>query len=338
MKKIIRSWVSSHKDRRILGKLKKLLGPQLQILIDRCELLVSECVDEPVYTKVRDLGGVNNLGMLMHYSIKNNAPVAISKIEKDSLAERENRFLQWQKEFHSNTLAAEPFGIISVTENYTCFVSSALTEIQHFSYDKATSLFQRLGREPDLLSHLAIKGRKEALIHEIDDSTNIKSILVHLVSQFDTPAAEVFYKNKISQKEEIFSKEPALFIELQSCMEKAYHFLSAKDLSPFEGLVHGDFKSQNILEDGKLYKVIDCQYYTYGIRLWDLAFLFSKNEKFHNVEKHINKHDLIEEKLFLVFFYLVATIMSTKQKRAEKVLIQQLNPSIQYLKHLLRSK
>jgi hypothetical protein len=338
MKELIRNWLRSYKDRRSKHKLQVLLGTKLKTLVDACETIVVEHTGEYVYTKIRDLGGVNNFGMLIHYSIKNNEPLAISKIERYELAERENRFLQWQKEYRNNDLSAQPFGITAKTEeDYTCFISSILIEPKQFSYSKAKSLYQRLGNKPDLLSYLAIKGKKETLINEIDDSTNIKSILVHLVSQFSTESAEVFYKKIILNKKKLLSKKPSFFIDLQECMQKSYNILSVSDLSSFEGLVHGDFKAQNILEDDELYKVIDCQYYTYGIRLWDMAFLYSKNEKFQNIEHHIDKFPLIEERLFIVFFYLLATMVNAKQKRAARILRDQLLPALEYLKHLLNS-
>ena len=319
MKDLIRRWLHRYKDQRKNDELQNLLGAKLSMLIASCENIVVVQTGEKVYTKIRDLGGVNNIGMLMHYSKKNDAPLAISKIEQHDLAERENRFLYWQKEHHGSVLAAEPFGMSEKTgKGYTCFISSVLVEPEQFSYSKAIGLYERLGNNPNLLSHLALSGKKENLCDEIDDSTKIKSILVHLISKFNTKNAEIFYKGLLARNKALFSKDNLTFIELQSCMQKTYNILRTVDISSYEGLVHGDFKMQNILEDKELYKVIDCQYYTYGIRLWDLAFLYSKNENFHNIESYINESELIEERLFIVFFYLLATIANSKKKRFRK--------------------
>lgn len=338
MKKLIRNWLYGYKDRRKKNQLQKLLGAKLSMLINECEAIVKEQTQENVYTKIRNLGGVNNFGMLMHYSLKNDKPLAISKIEINELAERENRFLQWQKKYHDNILAAEPFGITKkIEERYTCFISSVLIEPKQFSYSKAKNLYQRLGNNSESLSFLAINGKKETLIDEIDDSTNIKSILTHLVSRFSTENAEVFYKRIISRNKELFSLSCLVFSDLQKCMGKTYSILSAVNLSSYEGLVHGDFKAQNILEDNELYKVIDCQYYTYGIRLWDLAFLYSKNEKFHKIQRYIDEFELIEERLFIIFFYLLAVITNAKKKRVKKISHNQLLPALEYLKHLLNT-
>lgn len=340
MKELIRNWLSLYKDRRKKNQLQILLGTKLHTFINACEYIVIEQTGENVYTKVRDLGGVNNFGMLMHYSVKNNEPLAISKIEMYKLAERENRFLQWQKEHHNNNLAAKPFGITEKTEKgYACFVSSVLAEPKQFSYTKAKNLYQRLGVNPDLLSYLATSGKKEALSDEIDDSTNIKSILTNLISKFGTGRAEEFYKELLSKNKTLFSLTltPPVFMDLQESMQKSYDVLSTVDIPSYEGLVHGDFKVQNILEDDELYKVIDCQYYTYGIRLWDLAFLFSKNEQFHSIEHYIDEFELIEERLFIIFFYLLAIIVNAKKKRGTRISRNQLLPALEYLKHLLNT-
>jgi thiamine kinase-like enzyme len=101
--------------------------------------------------------------------------------------------------------------------------------------------------------------------------------------------------------------------------------------------VHGDFKPQNILTDNDGYKVIDCQYYTYGIRLWDLAFLYSKDVNgFSRIINHIDAHDLRDEKLLLVFFYLIASLMSVKQKRAKKIIEMKIIPAVEYANKIIR--
>jgi hypothetical protein len=106
-------------------------------------------------------------------------------------------------------------------------------------------------------------------------------------------------------------------------MDDAYCVLKGYDLIDYEGLVHGYFKQQNILNDFNKYKVIHCQYYTYGIGLRDLAFLYSKDERgFGYIKSNISRFLSSHERLLLVFFYLLASLINVKKKRTKKVIIK----------------
>lgn len=336
MKKMIRRWLNRYKNQRKKNQLVSRARINLDSLVKSCEKIVLEKTGTKVYTKFRDLGGVNNHGMLLHYSVQSLEPVAISKIEESSLAEREYRFLIWQKDYRDNTLGAEPLGLIDVLEpEYSCLVTSVLSHPQVFSYSKAQQLFHALGQQPENVSLLALTGKKEGLKDEINDSTKIKSILVHLVSQFGTDNSEIFYKNFLQEREELFKSHREIFLSLQVLMDDAFTLLKSYDLANYEGLVHGDFKPQNIMRYIDSYRVIDCQYYTYGIRLWDLAFLYSKNEKFYQIEQGIDEFERIEERLFMIYFYLLAIVANAKKKRMAKILPNQLLPGLEYLKKIL---
>jgi hypothetical protein len=336
VKKQIRRWSNWYKNQQKKSKFKKLVGADLMSLINSCESIILSNTGDQVYTKFRDLGGVNNLGMLIHYSIIHNRAVAISKIEENSLAEREYRFLVWQERYRKCALSAVPIGVAKI-QDYTCFISSVLTQPQSFSYSLAERLFQTMGQDSELLSHLALNGSKEGLSDEIDDSTKIKSILVNIVSQFNTENSSIFYKTFLLERESLFFTNPVMFSKLTSVMSDLYDYLVTRDLKSYEGLVHGDFKPQNILQDGKVYKAIDCQYYTYGIRLWDLAFLYSKNEGgFDKVKFRIDTLKKIDEKLFVLFFYLLASLINVKKKRARTTINNKLIPALNYANKLIK--
>jgi hypothetical protein len=337
MKRQIRRWLNRYKNQLKKNQLEKLIGTNLKSIIESCESILLEETGELVYTKFRDLGGANNHGMLLHYSITTNHPVAISKVEEHVLAEREYRFLAWQNKHRKGLLAAIPLGMIQIGNTaYSCFISSVLDKPKTFSYSQAESLFQRIGEQPGLLSHLALDGCKENLIFELDGSTRIKSILVNLVSNFKTKDAEDFYKKFLLDRKGILSNYKDFYINLKLVMDDAYCVLNGYDLSNYEGLVHGDFKQQNILNDLNKYKVIDCQYYTYGIRLWDLAFLYSKDERgFESIKSNISQFRSLNERLLLVFFYLLASLINVKKKRIKKVIIKKTSPALEYLTLLL---
>lgn len=335
MKKQIRRWSNWYKNQQKKSKFKKLVGADLMSLINSCESIILSNTGDQVYTKFRDLGGVNNLGMLIHYSIIHNRAVAISKIEENSLAEREYRFLVWQERYRKCALSAVPIGVAKI-QDYTCFISSVLAQPQSFSYSLAERLFQTMGQDSELLSHLALNGSKEGLSDEIDGSTKIKSILVNIVSQFNTENSGIFYKTFLLERESLFFTNPVMFSKLTSVMSDLYDYLVTRDLKSYEGLVHGDFKPQNILQDGEVYKAIDCQYYTYGIRLWDLAFLYSKDEGgFDKVKFRIDTLKKIDEKLFVLFFYLLASLINVKKKRARTTINNKLIPALNYANKLI---
>lgn len=337
MKKQIRRWSNAYKNQRKKIALEKLMGANLIYLIKSCEETVFNNTGRQVHTKFRDLGGVNNHGMLMHFSIEDNSIVAISKIEESALAEREYRFLTWQKKYREGTLSADAIGIIKIEhENYSCFISSVLEQPEKFSYSQAEHLFHLMGKESDLLSYLALGGSKESLVDEVDGTTKIKSILVNLVSQFGTGNADSFYKQFLSVRKALFLPDDVAYEHFQNLMHQIFDLLKTRDLQPYEGLVHGDFKAQNILRDGVVYKVIDCQYYTYGIRLWDLAFLYSKDKNgFSYIKDRIDTLPTLDEKLLVVFFYLLASLINVKKKRAKKIIRNQISPAVAYGYQLL---
>jgi hypothetical protein len=340
MNKSIRRWLNRYKNQRRKKQFEGLVGLSLDSLVKSCEEIVLKKTGDKVYSKFRDLGGANNHGMLLHYSVQSNQPVAISKIEESSLAEREYRFLEWQKDHRANALAAEPLGLASVSaQGYSCLITSVLQHPQVFSYFQAQQLFHLLADLPEKVDQLSLMGNKESLKDEIDDSTKIKSILVHLVSQFGTDAADDFYKAYLKEREWMFDNDPSLYIKLQHLMKGLYVTLKSYDMADYEGLVHGDFKQQNIMEYSDSYRVIDCQYYTYGIRLWDLAFLYSKDTSgFDNIREQIDKTSLFEEKLITIFFYIVASLINVKKKRTGKVIKYQILPAALYASQQLGFK
>ena len=108
------------------------------------------------------------------------------------------------------------------------------------------------------------------------------------------------------------------------------------DLSPHTGLVHGDFKWQNIMhspnESG--YRMIDLQYYTVGIRLWDLAFFYAKQTlPISDILRLFNIYypcSLFERRLFS-FLYILVAILHLKPKRAKGLVCEKVLPALEIL-------
>lgn len=340
MMKMLRRLLSSYKNSRKKCNFERATGVGLDELIKSCEDVVVRKNGGSIYTEFQDLGGANNHGMLMHYAVKSNQAVAISKIEDRFLAEREHRFLTWQNNYRQNSLSATPLGLVRVPDrDFSCFISTVLEHPVTFSYTKAIQLYQKLGQQPDLISYLALSGRKEELKDEIDASTNIKSILVNLISDFGSDNSEIFYKEFLQGKDNLFINNHNLFIKLIDLMDSIYKILNTYDLTRYMGLVHGDFKPQNILEYKDSYRVIDCQYYTYGIRLWDIAFLYSKDVNgFKALCCEFDNFPLFEEKALLAFFYVIASLINVKEKRANEVIKYKISPAVEHLDYLLSNK
>jgi len=337
MKKLIRRWLNRYKNQRRKKQFESQVGMNLNSLIKSCEEIVLEKTGNKIYTRFRDLGGANNHGMLLHYSVLTGKPIAISKIEESSLAEREYRFLSWQVKYRGNLLSATPLGLLDDSERgYSCFISSVLQHPERFSYDKALELFETLGKERQELSHLALDGSIQNLSFEIDPSTNIKSVLYYMVSRFGTNVSKDFYVEFLDTKKELLSTELDFYCELKRPLDDLYNTLITRDLSNYQGLVHGDFKPQNILEESNSYRVIDCQYYTYGVRLWDVAFLYSKDSKgFDNIKPELDRFSQFEEKALMLFFYVIASLINLKKKRARLVVNNQISPAVALIIKLL---
>lgn len=337
MKKLIRRWLNRYKNQRRKKQFENLVGLSLDSLVKSCEEIVLKKTGDEVYSKFRDLGGANNHGMLLHYSVQSNQPIAISKIEDSSLAQREHRFLSWQNKYRDDLLSATPLGLLNVSESgYSCFISSVLQHPEKFSYVKALALFETLGEHRQKLSYLALDGVIQNLNLEIDASTKIKSVLFNLVSRFGTSGSKEFYVKFIEARREILSTELDFNCELKQPLDNLYNTLISSDLSSYKGLVHGDFKPQNILEDNDIYKVIDCQYYTYGVRLWDVAFLYSKDVKgFNNIKPELDRFMIFEEKALILFFYIIASLINLKKKRVRLVVNNQISPAVALITKLL---
>ena len=106
------------------------------------------------------------------------------------------------------------------------------------------------------------------------------------------------------------------------------------------GLVHGDFKKENIMTDEEgNFKVIDLQYFTYGIRVWDLAFYYSKESRgFTELYPKLLQSfswRKIERDTF-IFFYLVASALHVKKKNIQKIASLKLEPAIKCLSECLK--
>lgn len=333
MKKLLRRWSKRFKNQRKKNFLLTALNFNFEELVSNIEELLIETIGIKTYTKFQDLGGVNNHGMMLHFSQGSDELVAVTKIEEYELADREHRFLDWQKEYHGNNLAASPIAVFPIENTgFSCFISSPLEHQNSFSYEKAEQLFILMGRNKSRLNYLSKDGNKDNLPREIEPTTKIKSMLANVVSRFDSEETKVFIKDFLDARKVYFETTDIKFNEVCSVLDDAYRSICFLDLALYSGLVHGDFKKQNILNFEGDYRLIDLQYYTFGLRLWDLAFLYSKDDAgFQAVLNRIDCLPSEDEKKIVVYLYVLASLINIKKKRSKKVILNNVASAVEYL-------
>jgi len=279
-----------------------------------------------------NFGGVNNQGMFLHYSDYSKQPMALSKLQKQSLAKREYRFMTWSTS-NQLKLTADPVCLQSVTDQLGVLSSSFLSQPKDYLPSAIHSLHYRMRHTGECLPLL---GNHDELRTEVIPDTAIRSILHHLVSESDPDKARQFLTTYIQ------ARSPMLGVKLSNQIESLAEIYLSDWRALFDkeqGLVHGDFKRQNILAVTEHdYRLIDLQYYLIGICSWDLAFFYSKYEEgFVYILSHFRGENRLyntsNEGLF-VFLYIVAVLLKIKRKHKDKVMRLKLRPAIEYLKDL----
>lgn len=278
--------------------------------------------------EVADFGGANNQGMFLHYQDGQSTAVALSKLQPSELAEREYRFMQWSHDRQLN-LTADPVSLLSVNDQLGMLSSSFLKKPDNYLPSAIHSLHWRM---VEASASLPFLGSPAELRAEVSPVTPIRKLLNGLVSEQDPSRAALFCHDYIEHRRAV----------LGANLTERMHELTAKimiswtDLFESEsGLVHGDFKRQNILAvTDHDYRVIDLQYYLQGMRTWDLAFYYSKYEEgfvyCHSCYRGANRiYQTSDESLF-VFFYLLASMLKIKPKHRDRILERKIRPALNY--------
>lgn len=275
-----------------------------------------------------NLGGFNNSGMIFHSD--EEGVRAFTKLQPKALAEREWRFQHWQYTELNNSIAVRPFLHDNVMGSDLGWVSTeVLNPAKVIEDSELLDLYRRLNVSTDSLGQLSLVGNGIRLSEELVPDTKIKSLLLHLVSG-------VGNRDDIDALKEFFNLRCDLFrgvISLEEFLAIAHDVYNDTELD--KGLVHGDFKPQNIMRDNNgLLKVIDLQYYTYGRRIWDLSFYYSKSARsFHEIIKNASlDFSSPSEKQAFTFYYLVASALNVKRKRYNKIRKSKLNDAAAVLR------
>ena len=335
MKRKIKTFFRSIMKRK---QLKTVLGADISSLQKSIEQALVKTLDvrEVIQSRYHDPGGLNNLGMFTHSLEHQEEPFAISKLQNSLAARREYRFQSWQENYLDNRLAAKAFLLAPFRdENYSWVTGEILYPVKRFSDMEIKTIFDKLNVSHEKLKELSIDRNVESLIYELEDNTRIKSVLLNLVSQIETEKAAKFTKKFLKERESLLVRTPGVYQRLETLFSVYFSSVSKADLSFMYGLVHGDFKKQNIMADEKGdYKVIDLQYFTYGIRIWDLAFYYSKDsrgfEEIYSELLHNFSWGKIERETFMIF-YVIASILPLKNKNLRKTMSLKLGPAMNNL-------
>ena len=278
-----------------------------------------------------DLGGVNNQGMFLHYGDSGRTPLALSKIQTPELAEREFRFIRWSDD-QGEKLTAEPVYYRQFSNNLAVTSSTFLEQPSRYLPSAIHALHWRL-MQVQAYEHAL--GDHRTLRSQIRPDTNIRKVLHHLVSEDNPGKAVAFIERFLEERRGVLGQRirERIMLVARVVMRDWEAFFERE-----AGLVHGDFKRQNILSVSDFdYRLIDLQYYLVGIRSWDLAFYYSKYEEgftyaltdYRGANRILRTSD---ESLF-VFLYLIASSLKIKPKHREQVMRRKLLPALSYFEH-----
>lgn len=278
-----------------------------------------------------ELGGVNNLGMFLHYGESGRTPLALSKIQTPELAEREFRFIRWSDE-QGERLTAEPVYYRQLSDGLAVTSSTFLQQPSRYLPSAIHALHWRLMQVKDYEYAL---GNSRALRDQVRPDTNIRKVLHYLVSEERSDKALEFIETFLQERQAILGQRVRERIMLVArTIMRDWEALFEHEA----GLVHGDFKRQNILSVSDFdYRLIDLQYYLVGIRSWDLAFYYSKYEEgftyalmdYRGANRILRTSD---ESLF-VFLYLIASSLKIKPKHRDQVMRRKLLPALNYFEY-----
>lgn len=316
-------------------KLERELGCSFNYLQNDIVLTITKKINQKISsTRLYDLGGVNNLSMLVHFNEDGNR-IAITKIQKSYLAEREGRFLEWQKECFETILTADYFGSSKIKKTQYSWVSfEYLSAIKSYNDRNIKELYQSLNVESKYIKKLALDGSLQSLVLELKADTKIKAILREVVCDFPSSESAAYLNDFFNERRLFFINHMTEYQKIMELLSLLKQWEKSKEITDMYGLVHGDFKKQNIMKSrtGE-YKIIDLQYYTYGIRVWDLAFYYSKS----NLRLLDILHDIIpsysltesEEYVFTLFF-AIASSLHLKKSNAIELINERIKPAIEH--------
>lgn len=287
-------------------------------------------------TRFVDMGGANNLGMLCHHLIGDVEPLFATKLESCRLAEREYFFLKWQQEtqIEEEWVAADIVCCTHLGSSDICGLTMEYLHTPKVHDDQGViDLYRRMGKLTKYLSSMPNAIQHENLIEiPLEANTKITRTIKYIVTQLHHPDAYQVAKEFMEKRKSVFSGWEREYQKIVQFISDSAFLSEDFNFDQHYGLLHGDFKKDNILSDckGRL-KVIDLQYYSYGARLWDMAFLCSKEKEWfggiHN--KFIRPLALspTEYRIFVLLFVL-ADLLHVRKSNVKRKLTMHVLPAL----------
>lgn len=281
----------------------------------------------------KELGGANNYGFALYKSKKDNS-AWITKIAPNTLQIREALFYEYHEKFLNEKLSFAPkyigYDILKKSELGILTIEK-LSHTKNIHPDQVFNLFSRYEQGKKLFNNGLLNDAPK-----LKPGTRIRDIIINLVCDFGSNKAENYISQFFLERIKQLPKYINELTYIQSEINKHYKSLKNIDKSLI-GFVHGDFKPSNIMIDSrKKLNLIDFQYYCQGIRVWDLAFFFSKNKKpFSKSLKPFLKENLTENEIkYLLFLYVFSVLLHAKPSAFKQ---KKCRPALDYL-NLLMSK
>jgi serine/threonine protein kinase len=210
-----------------------------------------------------------------------------------------------------------------------------LYDLEKHTDDGIQALFEALDAPLDILLKLSDGQCVDSLINDIQSNTKITSLLRKVVCNFPSPESIKYINSFYEERQGYFSRSGISFSTINNIVSEVGNISNKFDIKNFYGLVHGDFKPKNILAyPSGDYKLIDFQHYTYGIRVWDLSFYYSRDKReFNSIIKTIEEKycSLRIFPILFVFFYMIASTIHIKEKNHKKIINKKFKPAIDYL-------
>jgi hypothetical protein len=279
------------------------------------------------------LGGSNNAGFVLHGPIvltSKKTPAWITKLAATESLGRESFLLEWVS-IRPDFMAFFPV-LISKGKLHGSSLAQLTTERLvncKVTLPQAFELHQALGEVGKcLFENQPLDGRAYPAL---SPGTPIRDMIVYWVKKPQSISGRTYLEGFFQRLMERF---PSKAHRIKSIEETVFDFmLAAPVLSEASfGFIHGDYKPDNIMFDNSGQpKVIDNQYFEYGLRAWDLGFFLSKKKcsLSHFISSiYEGKHGSKQEKKWLVVCYLLALCLRLNHINFEKIWYKKIKPAL----------